>query len=655
MNASPWSIGILGGAARLSHTAQLDILADKPQCCFYERGTAWGYAGGLFGEFAFVPNTLSVSLRTMFAARPLELSEEVSSLLDGRPIEYFTGSEYLPLSRRYTYRSVAQFLTGDLGLTLRPFADVPIYARLSGEIATPLGNMRPARHTAQILASPNAPRYLNNTDTFDTLREAAVPLRTVSFAAVGALGVEIPLEHRLLLGFEASYRYGIGSIRQDAVQWRTDALQAALGLRWKFMEEVPQEETPSPDTTSDTAQATAPLIIEALSGKPLELQETVVTQTFPLLPYIFFDSASVVLKSRYNPRIDLPSQFDEASLPKETMQMYYHILHIVGKRLKSNPAAILTITGTTDGKEWATADQRQILALQRARTVASFLTGFWGIPEKRIKLATRDTPTLPSNSRYEEGNEENRRVELSANAPEILAPVVHSQFLEFTPLQEQQVVAVKLLHPEEADSYEGRLEAVPMQAVTRPPKQSLTDTLALTKGTGAPPERLPFSLGRKFSAKLLQYGTTLEDVRCRLEVVQRNGSVVRGETRLPVRLTKNQYEISRLNLIVFDFDRDDMRATNEVLLRRFTQESVKPASEVRIMGSTDRLGELKYNQELSESRAKAVQEVMRRVNSRIRFVQVRGTGASSLPFDNDTPEGRYYCRTVRIDVQTPRG
>jgi outer membrane protein OmpA-like peptidoglycan-associated protein len=654
---SPWSVGVMGGGARLYHFTNLDILANAPECCQYERGEAWSFWGGFVGEYAILPEMLSISARILYAQRPLELVQDISSLKDGRLFEVFNGNtnEYSILTRRYTYRAGAQFLVGDVGVKLRPFREVPIYARLSADAAFALGNMPSAQQTGRILLPNIGLRFPDNTLEQSSIREASVPLRTFSFGATGALGAEILLEPRLLLDVEAGYRYGIGTLRTDATDWRMNALQASLGLRWRFLEEVPLPQPEQPNTQNDTAKPRSPLIVEALSGKPLELQETVVTQTFPLLPYIFFDSASVVVKNRYNPRIGLPATFDEQALPKETMQMYYHILHIIGRRMKASPNAILTITGTTDGKEWANADQRQILAMQRARSVASFLTGFWGIPQSRIKLATRDTPTLPSSSRYNEGDEENRRVELSASVPEILSPVVHKQFLEYTPLQEQQIVAVKLLNPEEAESYEGRLEAVPAQAVTRPKRTSTTDTLALTKGTGAPPERLPFSLGRKFTSKLLQYGAGLEEVRCRLDVAQHNGTVIRGEAVLPVKLSKNQYEVSRLNLIVFDFDRDDMRATNEVMLRRFTQEAVKPASQVRITGSTDRLGEQRYNQELSESRAKAVQEVMKRVNPRIQFLEVRGTGASTLPFDNDTPEGRYYCRTVRIDVQTPRG
>jgi outer membrane protein OmpA-like peptidoglycan-associated protein len=166
---------------------------------------------------------------------------------------------------------------------------------------------------------------------------------------------------------------------------------------------------------------------------------------------------------------------------------------------------------------------------------------------------------------------------------------------------------------------------------------------------------LPFALRRKFTTKLSQSLGNLDSADCSLEIKEKSGATLTAHIRVDVSTIKNQYEVSRLNLIVFDFDRDDMVEANRVMMRRFVLDAIKPNSQVSVTGSTDRLGEAKYNKELSESRAKGVQDFMRRVNPAINFQEVRGTGASSLPFDNDLPEGRYYCRTVSITVQTPRG
>ncbi len=643
-----WRLGALGGLSRLYHTSALPIIPTDPRCCSYERGESWSWWGGFSGDYVFMPQAneplIEVGARALFARRPLALSQVVSRNNSSVNFEVFDGvGGYTSsgLERRFDYSTVVDYLAADIGARLQPLQNFPFYVRLSADASFALSSQVAVRETEEILGLPNM-KFPSGTNPRTNPHEAA-RLSRPTFGATGAIGVEVPLQQRLLLGVEAAYRYGLTTVRTD-IDWRTNGLQGAVTLRWRFIPEETKHdstEPPQPEKTPPVIAAKR-LQIESIIGKPLEIQETIVTQTFPLLPYIFFDSASVVVKNRYNPRIGTAASFDEQNLPKETLAIYYHLLHIIGKRMRANPKLTLTIIGTTDGKEWANADQRQILAQQRARSVAGFLMGYWGIAQSRLKMSTRDTPKLASSDRYAEGNEENRRVELTSNDPELLAPVVQYRFLEYTPVRTEHYMNVKIQNPDVAESYKGNLNA-------------LDEPFAVTSGTDAPPARLPFALRRKFTAKLSQTVGSLDSADCTLEVKQRNGQTLLARTRIDVETIKNQYEVSRLNLIVFDFDRDDMLESNRQMMRGFVTDAIKPNSLVSVTGSTDRLGEAKYNKELSEARAKGVQDFMRRVNPNIRFQEVRGTGASTLPFDNDLPEGRYYCRTVSINVQTPRG
>jgi len=643
-----WRLGVLGGLSRLYHTSPLPIIPDNPRCCAYERGESWGWWGGLSGDYAIMPQgnepLFELGARALFARRPLALSQTVNKDNSGVNFQIFNGKDgYVSPIRRFDYSTpTADYLVADIGARMQPVQSFPLYVRLSADASFALLSQVPVAESERIL-EPVGIKFPDTRSNTRINQRQAASLARPTFGVTGAIGVEVPLQKRLLIGLEAAYRYGLTTVRTD-IDWRTNSLQGAITLRWRFLPEETKRDTaeiPQTEKTPPTLAA-AQLVIESIAGKPLEIQETVVTQTFPLLPYIFFDSASVVVKNRYNPRIGTTASFDEQSLPKETLAIYYHLLHIIGKRMKANPKTTLTITGTTDGKEWANADQRQILAQQRARSVAGFLMGYWGITQNRLKLTTRDTPKLASSDRYAEGNEENRRVELSSNDPELLAPVVQYRFLEYTPVRTEHYMTVKVQNPGAAESYKGSLNA-------------LEEPFAVTSGVDAPPTRLPFALRRKFTAKLSQTVGSLDSADCNLEVKQRDGQTLSAHTRVNVETIKNQYEVSRLNLIVFDFDSDDMVESNRVMMRGFVLDAIKPNSLVSVLGSTDRLGEAKYNKELSESRAKGVQDFMRRVNPNIRFQEVRGTGASLLPFDNDLPEGRYYCRTVSINVQTPRG
>ena len=74
---------------------------------------------------------------------------------------------------------------------------------------------------------------------------------------------------------------------------------------------------------------------------------------------------------------------------------------------------------------------------------------------------------------------------------------------------------------------------------------------------------------------------------------------------------------------------------------------------IAITGTTDAMGELGHNKELSTSRAFAVHKLIKDENSHAEITKVEGIGPTYSAEMNSTPEGRYYCRTVTVQVQTP--
>lgn len=640
-----WRVGILGGFGELFHFSSLPLAPPDDDCCRYRQGVGGAWQFGVSLDYSPVGDALEIGSRIIVLRSGLALEETV------RKFERFDGlGGYQTLERLFQYRSFLHGIDIDFGVRYKPWRGFPLYARVSADALAALDKQNPAFETERILAPSNAV-YPNRLQTRDNPR-APAEFAPASFGVSGALGLDFEVGANVFVGAEASYRYALSSLRSD-IDWQMNAVRAALFLRFGFNAEPAPLPLPTPEQPSErrndnvlASEQTRKTRLKAeLTAPPLELQETVVTETFPLLPYIFFDSASVIVRNKYNPRNVLTSSFSEEALPKETLEIYYHILHIVGKRMRENPSSRLTITGATDGKEWATAETRQILALQRARSVASFLTGYWGIDAARIDVATRDTPKLASSSRYAEGDEENRRVELSSDNPNLLGPVVHSRFLEYAPLAAEYTAQTYLREgaPEEVSSYDASLRAGDVE-------------LARSSGLRALPARISFPIaGKKFAAALARIPVPLpRSATLRLGLSDGRGEEITTETAAEIRIQQNSYEKSRLNLIVFDFDRDDMLEANRAMMRRFVGEAVKNSSRVRLIGSTDRLGEARYNQELSEARVRGVQDFMRRLNPNIRFAEVRGIGASLLPFDNNLPEGRYYCRTVGITVETPR-
>jgi outer membrane protein OmpA-like peptidoglycan-associated protein len=624
--------GVFGGVGRIWNTTTLPIIAGSTDCGTFSDGQSTGIRAGISLDYPILPGWLEASGRLMYDQRPASLQAEtqLSEVFDQ------SLNAYVPLRIGHTYDATLAYLVLDIGVRARPIQNFPAYLRLSVDAGNALFGA--TFDQQQEVASPGFILFNDGTKRH-SVADGKIQDLSTSYGASAAIGGEIPFQPDLVLVPEISYRHGLNSVLKLA-EWKTQAIYGTLGLQWKVYRDnsapAPDEDAPTPRTPDGVA----PLVITSLSTRPLEVQETIVTQTFPLLPYIFFDSTGAQLRERYNPRIQ-QTTFSEKDLPKEALATYYHLLHIVAKRMKEHPRARLTITGTTDGKELATPAQRRELAEQRAKTTADYLVKTWGIDPRRLDIRTADIPTLASSIRYAEGNEENRRAEITSDDPAILEPVVHSRFLEYLPVQDKQQFSVEVLRPERADSWDLSVFH----------KQTL---MTVKNGDNAPKPVVDIALAPE---TLKALGPQIEgengELRGNLQIVQDDGSVLHADCIFPVKKTRSEFEVSRLSLIVFDFDRSDITPHNKEMMKRFVAEALKPTSEMSITGSTDRLGEAQYNMELSQMRAETVQKYLLTLQPQARIRSVRGVGSSTLPYDNNLPEGRYYCRTVSLEVRTP--
>jgi outer membrane protein OmpA-like peptidoglycan-associated protein len=77
---------------------------------------------------------------------------------------------------------------------------------------------------------------------------------------------------------------------------------------------------------------------------------------------------------------------------------------------------------------------------------------------------------------------------------------------------------------------------------------------------------------------------------------------------------------------------------------------IQPESKVRIVGYADKTGNPEYNRTLARKRCLEVQKVLGLPDDRVTLEPV---GSDRQIFENETPEGRSYSRTVQIELVTP--
>jgi len=371
----------------------------------------------------------------------------------------------------------------------------------------------------------------------------------------------------------------------------------------------------------------------------LSVEEFLSTSIKPLLNYIFFDENS----SKISPRYSLLSEGKTNKFKIEnlgstsTIETYYNILNIIGKRLSLNKDAIITLTGYNSGinKEKDNLD----LSKRRAEEVKEYLVKNWKINTDRIKIRYANLPEKPSNINDPDGIEENRRVEISSDNTDILAPVIINDTLNE-------------VQPSQVRFYNNAGSCFNIDKWKLEVKQS-DISLIIFRGEYKIPERLIWRL----SEAKQTIPKNSEAVIYQLEILDFNGNTIKSipDTILVDKKTIAEKKINRegdkkidkYSMILFDFDNAELNNSN-LKIMDFINNNIRENSKVFIQGYTDRMGNDDYNLNLANRRAS---NVASKINNS-KNISFEGIGEDELIYNNELPEERFYCRTVNVTVET---
>jgi outer membrane protein OmpA-like peptidoglycan-associated protein len=654
--ASPFHAGVRASYLRNFHSTNGLIWPACPTCGTFSNGQGNGFGLEFFGEVPFNSfRLLDITFGAGWTDRGGNFGQIVTG---GLPILDPNTNQYVTLTRQSAYTSSLNYLDLEAGLKLRPLRSFAGYTGASLEIGVPLGRSTSYVQTESIL-SPQGVTYPQSQTTTLVDGSGEIPNLHTSFGVSALIGYEFPLRaivktasDALTIAPELSYYFPLNSVESE-FPWHVSSLRAGVAVRWNmpfdYIPPAPKPEPP-PIVAHENPNAEAPkLTVVSLSSAPFHIIETTVTETFPILPYVFFDSASAIIPDRFaqlTPGETL--KFAESELPHHSLESYYNLLNVIGRRLQMNGDAILTINGTTDGREVASLDASKDLAKRRATIVRNYFLDIWKIAPKRLIVTTSDAPLNPSSTEYAEGFEENRRVELSSDDDRILKPIVHERFREES--ASPKVLPLQL-------SATNRIGVRDWHVAIRSHGVSVYES----EGQGAPPSQIEWkptdeqvdSIAKVMQVRHAGLSDAPDSLSCELRATAINGASSSLIVALPASKSVNPFELSRLSLIVFDFDQANINAQNQRMISQFVGKSFYSVSTASIVGSTDNLGELQHNQKLSEGRAFNVRDLILRNKPDAKITSTKGIGPSQLLYDNHLPEGRYYCRTVKVEVETP--
>jgi outer membrane protein OmpA-like peptidoglycan-associated protein len=370
----------------------------------------------------------------------------------------------------------------------------------------------------------------------------------------------------------------------------------------------------------------------------MRVEELDVIENYPMLPQLFFPEGSADLSKTKQRLLSSAeaSSFSLSLLTRDQIGVYANLLNVIGQRLMQDPTSKITVAGycSNAGVEQGGRD----LSRSRAEVVKSYLTTVWQVDPQRIVVKAGLLPDQPANSTSPEGRAENQRVEITASAPEILEPI---EFRDKDLIVTPPVISIgsALKQEDDISSWSLILEQAGRLLYT-------------SKGDG-PPENVSWD-----PAKATARPRKNDPIIARLRVRNDRGESADASDTVTVEyvtlqtMRARQEEgkiVERYSLIVFDFNSAQLNPANQRTMDR-VKARIQPESKVRIVGYADKTGNPEYNRTLARKRCLEVQKVLGLPDDRVTLEPV---GSDRQIFENETPEGRSYSRTVQIELVTP--
>lgn len=379
-----------------------------------------------------------------------------------------------------------------------------------------------------------------------------------------------------------------------------------------------------------------------------------VRETFPIRNYVFFDLGSTEIPDRYVLlKKDQVKEFKEDQLevflPKKLsgrsarqMTAYYNVLNILGDRMGKNPATIVRLCGASmEGEEDG---------LKMAESVKKYLVDVFGIKDSRITTEGSIKPKIPSEKpgfklELELLREGDHRVSIWSESPELMMEFQSGPDAPLKPVLIQAIQEAPL------DSYvsfsvDGAKEAFTSWTL------DISDELGNVISFG------PYTQERvSIPGKSILGSRSEGDFKVTMIGKTKSGMTVKRDTTAHMVLwTPMEREEGMRFSIIYEFNESDAIKIYEKYLTDIIIPKIPEGGLVIISGYTDVIGTAEHNQELSLDRANDVKEIFvaglaKAGRNDVKF-EVNGFGENLdfSPFENNSPEERFYNRTVIIDI-----
>jgi len=511
----------------------------------------------------------------------------------------------------------------------------------------------------------------NNGNVFTTSEGEFSNVRQHVFSTHIGIGYDIQLSAwnsatQVALSPFISYHPYFGQAPRGIESWSLSTVRVGLALKFgtgKVNEKAP-EKLVSPLVEKKPASTQGALVPvtndnEALAASSKDVTFTVraplsvpvkrnINEAFPLRNYVFFEEGSTKIPNRYVrlttsqaagfelEQLRTSDPKDQVGRSARQMKVYYNILNIVGSRMVKNPAALVTLTGSSAGNG-------PEMGKEYAESIKLYLVDVFGIRPIRITTEGRNQPmqpsALPGGKNYlvmlREGD---RRVDITSNSPELLLPL-QIEVVQADPLDSRILFNVKSDKKQALTSWQ--VDVIDQKGMKQHfgPYTRNQESISGNRILGE---------NQKGKYKFVVTGKTPV------------GSIVRKETEISLVRNETPAEEALRFSILFGFDEQRVLANYEKFLIEEVAPHIANNGRVIIHGHTDIIGSTEYNMNLSQQRAQDIMEILQKATFNAGKTGVTydviafGMDADDAPFGNKLPEERFYNRTVIIDIVQPK-
>lgn len=468
-----------------------------------------------------------------------------------------------------------------------------------------------------------------------------------SFLSIG-LNYTIPLKknYSWIAKPEIGFDYALSS-NVNGINFYENRIKVGIEILYNYKYQQPPlpiiSPPPPPIPIAVKKELTVPDIefdfkgVDSL-GREESILEITTTERYnftlkPILTYVFFLENSSKIRKEY---VDLNDKqvekFDIDSVKHlPTMDIYYNVMNVVGKRLRQRPQSSITLIGCNSDENLELGNKT--LSEKRAIAVRDYFINDWKINPDRIKIELRNLPSLPSNVNHNDGIVENRRVEIHSEDWEIVKPIIDEEYYSDFNIPRLKIYVndknkVKDLNWDLNVYFEG-------------------NNIFKKSGKNFNNDYFEINLDQ---FKFFIVGD--EELEFDLNLTSHNGKSFNKKGKIPFTIVENPdeketfIERSKYNLILFEFDKSRLTDANQKIVD-IINNRIHPNSKGWAYAYTDRTGTEEHNLELSDRRAKSIVNYIK-----IKDIITEGRGESLLLYDNFFPEGRFYCRTTEIIVET---